>query len=168
MLRSGIRYACPVVLLLFPKHLFMASARANAQGRWTFCLTPYGHSWALTRGHFSSEKGGNTHLVRDDFCKWEVGSKVYFQICGEVLLTYKQKNWKSVLWKEPVPGAQCQCFISGHCKPFGDSDALFHHVFPSDGVGSLFEPQTVQGDSDLTSFAARCVAALLHKCSLPP
>lgn len=35
---------------------------------------------------------GNAHLARDDFCKWEIGRKAYFQICGEVLLTYKQKK----------------------------------------------------------------------------
>ena len=99
-------------------------------------------------------------------CKWEIGSKVYLQICGEVLLTYKQKNWSSVLQKEPVPGAECQCFISGHRKPFGDSDELFHHVFPSDGA-NFFEPETVQGDSDVTSFAVWCVAVLLDECSLP-
>lgn len=83
---------------------------------------------------------GNGRLVRESFCKWEIGSKVYFQICGEVLLTYKLINWTSVSQKEPVPGAGCQCFISGHQKPFGDSDELFHHVFNSDGADSLFQP----------------------------
>lgn len=81
-----------------------------------------------------------------------------------MLLTYKQKNGKSVLQKESVPGAEHQCFMSGHHKPFEDSDELFHHVFLSDGENSLFE---VRGDSDLTSLAAWCVAALLHECSLP-
>lgn len=83
---------------------------------------------------------GNAHLARADFCKWEIGRKIYFEMCGEVLLTYKQKNWKSVLQKEPVPGAECQCFTPGHLKPFRDSDGLFHHVLPSDGADSWFEP----------------------------
>lgn len=56
----------------------------------------------------------------------------------KVPLMYKQKNWKSILQKEPVPGAEHQIFMSGHCKPFGNSDELFHHVFPSDGENSLF------------------------------
>lgn len=82
-------------------------------------------------------KRENAHFARDDFCKWEIGRKVYFEICGEVLLTYKQKNWKSVLQKEP--GAGCQCFTPGYLKPFRDSDELFHHVLPSDDADSWFE-----------------------------
>lgn len=82
----------------------------------------------------------NAHLARDDFCKWEIGRKVYFQVCGEVLLTYKQKNWNSVLQKLPVPGAECQSFKPGHLKLFRDSDELLHHVLPSDGADSLFGP----------------------------
>lgn len=57
-----------------------------------------------------------------------------------MLLTYKQKNWKAVVQKEPVPGAECQWFTPGHLKPFRDSDELFRHVLPSDGADSLFEP----------------------------
>lgn len=123
-----------------PKHLFMATVGANTQGRWTFLWDTIWPFLVLLCEAAAAVRRGNAHLAKDDFCKWEIGRKVYFQICGEVLLTYKQKNWKSVLQKEPVPGAECQCFTSGHLKPFRDSDELFHHVFPSDGADSLFEP----------------------------
>lgn len=51
---------------------------------------------------------GNAHLARDDFCKWEIGRKAYFQICGEVLLTYKQKKLEVSLTER----ACARCWMS--------------------------------------------------------